>query len=96
MIGKNGSSDSYIKEKEILLQEKIEKNANDSKVLWKVLKPLGMESGKVNPSKIALKKDGSIQFEPAKNSNTFKDFYSELVGNLVRKLPVAPNKFNNC
>ena len=54
-----------------------------------------MKSGKENQSKIAFKKDGTIQFEPIKNSNVFKDFYSNLAGNLVRKLPVALNKFNN-
>ena len=30
-----------------------------------------------------------------KNANTLKDLYSDLAGNLVRKLPVAFNKFNN-
>ena len=29
-------------------QEKIEKNAHDSMGLWKVMKSLGMESGKIN------------------------------------------------
>ena len=42
-----------------------------------------------------MKNDGAIQFEPAKQANTFKDFYSDLAGNLVRKLQVALNKFNN-
>ena len=37
-----------------------------------------MKSGKVNHSKVALKKDGAIQVEPAENANTFKDFYSDL------------------
>ena len=54
-----------------------------------------MKSGKVNQLKIALKNDGAIQFEPTKNANIFKDFYSDLAGTLVRKLPVALNKFNN-
>ena len=30
-----------------------------------------------------------------KNANTFEDFSSELAGNLVKKFPVTPNKFNN-
>ena len=30
-----------------------------------------------------------------KNANVFKDFYSDLVGTLLRKLPAALNKFNN-
>ena len=83
------------KKKKSLFLEKIEKNANNSKELWKALKSLGMKSGKVNQSKIALKNDGAIQLELMKNANIFKDFYSDLVGKLVRKLPVALNKFNN-
>ena len=42
-----------------------------------------------------MKNDGAIQFEPTKNANIFKDFYSDLAGTLARKLPVALNKFNN-
>ena len=30
-----------------------------------------------------------------KKTNIFKDFYSDLAGTLVRKLPVALNKFND-
>ena len=48
-----------------------------------------MESGKVNQSKIALKNDDAIQFEPTQNANIFKDFYPDLTGKLVRKLLVA-------
>ena len=83
------------KKKKYFFQEKTEKNANNSKELWKAFKSLGIKSGKVNQSKIALKNDGAIQFEPTKNANIFKDFYSDLAGTLVRKLPVALNKFNN-
>ena len=42
-----------------------------------------------------MKNDGAIQFELTKNANIFDDFYSDLAGNLLRKLPVALNKFNN-
>ena len=31
-----------------------------------------------------------------KNANAFKNVSSELAGNAVKKLPVTPNKFNNC
>ena len=54
-----------------------------------------MKSGKVNQSKIALKNDGAIQFEPTKKANIFKDFYSDLAGTLVRKLSVLLNKFTS-
>ena len=83
------------KKKVFFFQEKIEKNVSNFKELWKALKSLGMKSGKVNQPKIALKNNGAIQLEPTKNTNIFKDFYSDLAGNLVRKLPVTLNKFNN-
>ena len=41
------------KKKKSYFQEKIEKNANNSKELRKALKSLGMKSDKVNQSKIA-------------------------------------------
>ena len=94
LIGKNGFQKSISKKKKSFFQEKFEKNADNSKELWKALKSLGTKSDKVNQSKIALKNDGAIQFEPTKNANIFKDFYSDLAGKLVRKLSVALNKFN--
>ena len=66
-----------VSKKEILFSRKNWKEYF-SKELWKALKSLGMKSGKVSHSKVALKKDGAIQFEPAENANTFKDFYSDL------------------
>ena len=83
------------KKKKSYFQEKNEKNAINSKELWKALKSLGMKSDRVNQSKIAVKSNGSIQFETTRNANVFKDFNSDLAGNLVRKLPVTLCKFNN-
>ena len=65
------------KKKKSYFQEKIEKNANNSKEVRKALKSLGMKSDKVNQSKIALKKDGAIQFKPTKNANTFIEGFLE-------------------
>ena len=42
-----------------------------------------------------MKEDDVIQFEPKKNANIFKTFYSELAGNLFKKLPKSPLKFNS-
>ena len=61
----------------------------------KALISLGTKSDVVNQSRNTLKNDGAIQVEPTKNANTFKDFDSDLAENLVRKLSVALNKFNN-
>ena len=40
-------------------------------------------------------KDGDIEFEPVEDTNTFKEFCSELGRKLVRKLADGPNKFHN-
>ena len=40
-----------------------------------------------------MKKDSTSQFEPQENPNIFKKFNSELGTNLVKKLPIAANKF---
>ena len=42
-----------------------------------------------------MKNDGTIQIEPKKNANNFKNLYSDLTGTLVRKFPVALNILNN-
>ena len=83
------------RENKSFFQEKIEKNANNLKELWRALKSLGMKSDKISQSKMALKNDGAIQFKNVKNANIFQDFFSDLAEKLVRKLPVALNRFNN-
>ena len=65
------------KKKKFYFQEKSEKNANNSMELWKALTFLRMKWGKVSQSKISWKNDGATQFEPKKNVDIFKDFYSE-------------------
>ena len=79
-----GLQKAISKKKKPNFQEKIEKNANNSKKLWQALKFLGMKPGKVNQSKIALKNDGDIQFEPTKKTKYFSNFYTNLAGKLVK------------
>ena len=87
-IGKNGSSESYILEKEIFLfQEKIENNANNSKELWKALKSMGMKSGKLN-QKLLRKMMVVFNLNLRKMQIFLKHFYSDLARKLVTKLPV--------
>ena len=68
VTSKTATLKAISKKKKSFFQEKIEKNANNSKELWKALKSSGTKLGKVNQSKIALKNDGAIQFEPMKNA----------------------------
>ena len=67
--------------------------ASNRKNSGRLLKSLGLSSDKTRQSKISFKKDGSFRLEALENANTFKRFYSELVGDLQEKLPSAPNKF---
>ena len=53
-----------------------------------------MNSKKVNQSKICLKENGVTYLNRKKNINIFKTFYSELAGNVVKKVPKPPLKFN--
>ena len=75
--------------------EKSVKKSKNPKMLWKALKSLGLNSKERNKAKVSLKKDSTIQFEPRKNTNIFKEFYPKVAANLVEKLPIAPNKFNS-
>ena len=82
------------KSKKTLFQDKLKENSNSSKELWKTLKSLGMNSKSLNQLKICLKDNGVTQFDPKKNANIFKTFYSELAGNLVKMFPKPSLKFN--
>ena len=75
------------------LEQKLVQNSKKPKELQKTLKSLVFRSKEGNTSTISLNKDGTIQFEPLENKNIFKNFYSELAIDLVKKLPVARNKF---
>ena len=77
------------------IQEKLCKNRNKLKELWRTLKSLGLSSDKAKESKIYFKKDGAIQLEALEKENTFQRFYSELAGHLQEKLPSAANKFTS-
>ena len=58
---------------------KLNDNIGKPKELWKSLK-----------STICLEKDGILSFDPKTNAEIFKDFYSNLANNLVKKLPTPP------
>ena len=44
-------------------------------------------------SKIILKKNGVVSFDPKKNANSFCRFLSNLADSLLLKLPHPKNKF---
>ena len=52
-----------------------------------------MPSKESSSATICLEKDGILSFDPKTNAEIFKDFYSNLAKNLVKKLPTPPNKY---
>ena len=72
---------------------KLNENIGKPKELWKSLKSLGLPSKQASPSTICLEKGGSLSFDSKTNAEIFKDFYSNLASDLLKKLPSSPNKF---
>ena len=73
---------------------KLNDNIGKPKELWKSLKSLGLPSKESSSATICLEKDGILSFDPKTNAEIFKDFYSNLANNLVKKLPPPPpNKY---
>ena len=72
---------------------KLNENIGKPKELWKSLKSLGLPSKKSSCSTIRLEKDVILSFDPKANAEIFKDFYSNLANDLVKKLPNPPNKY---
>ena len=72
---------------------KLNDNIGKPKELWKSLKSLGLPSKTNSSATICLEKDGILSFDPKTNAEIFKDFYSNLANNLVKKLPTPPNKY---
>ena len=68
-------------------------NIGKPKELWKYLKSLGLPSKESSSATICLEKDGILLFDPKTNAEIFKDFYSNLANNLVKKLSTSPNKY---
>ena len=72
---------------------KLNENIGKPKELWKSLKSLGLPSKKTTPSSICLENNGTLSFDSKTNAEIFKDFYSNLAGDLLKKLPSPTNKF---
>ena len=69
---------------------KLNDNIGKPKELWKSLKSLRLPSKANSSAMICLEKDGILSFDPETNAEIFKDFYSNLANNLVKKLPPPP------
>ena len=79
--------------KKLYFEEKIAENKNNPKELWRTLKSLGMPSKRGRQSKISLKENGVVSFDPKKNANIFCRLFSNIADSLLLKLPRPKNKF---
>ena len=75
-----------IKDKKNFVIGKLNDNIGKPKELWKSLKSLGLPSKESSSATICLEKDGILSFDPETNAEIFKDFYSNLANNPVKKL----------
>ena len=82
------------KKKKLLFKEKLNENIGKPKELWKSLNSLGLPSKNKSGNKIRLHENGKLNFEPKVNANIFKNFFSNLADDLLKKLPNPKNKFN--
>ena len=80
------------KKKKAYFEEKLKENTNPKK-LSKTLKQLGLPEKRLPCTNVCLKAK-ELKFDPCTVSELFKKFYSNLANDLVRKLPVATNKFD--
>ena len=81
------------RKKKQFITEKLEENIGRPKELWRTLKSLGLSKTNSSP-KICLEKDNNLSFDPKEIAETFKDYFSNLAGNLVIELPTPPGKFS--
>lgn len=59
------------------------------------MKSPGLNFKEGNKTKVYINKDGTMKFEPCKNADIFKRFFSQLGTSLVKKLSIASNAFNS-
>ena len=81
------------KKKKTFVVGKLNENIGKPNELWKSLKSLDLPSKKATPSSICLENNGTLSFDSKTNAEIFKDFYSNLAGDLLKKLPSPTNKF---
>ena len=72
---------------------KLNDNIGKPKELRKSLKSLRLPSKESSSATICLEKDGILSFDLKTSAEIFKDFYSNLANNLVKKLPTPQNKY---
>mgnify|MGYP001792126289 FL=1 len=96
---KNFKTSKYIcrnlikNKKKVFLEKKFNENAGKPKELWKTLKSLGLPHKSTETSNFCLQNKGKMSFDAKENAEIFKDYFSELAGKLLSKLPISQNVF---
>ena len=74
-------------------ENKLNECIGKPKELWNTLKSLGLPNKTSSCEVSALKVNKTVQHDTNLVLGGFKDYYSNLAGNLLQKLPKPPNKF---
>ena len=82
---------SYKKKK--FFENRLNDSIGKPKELWKALKSLGLPSKTSVCGTTALKVKNTTSFETKSTLDVFKNYYSTLVENLLKKLPTPPNRY---
>ena len=82
------------KKKKYFIVGKLNENVGKPKELWKCLKSLGLSSGNNSPSKICLNDKGKPSFDNKSNTEIFKEYFSNLASDLVKKLKPSPHRLD--
>ena len=90
---RNAAHSIILKKKKQHVQEALQENIGKPKELWKTLQGLGLKSNSKRPQNICLKTEDGVSFDTETNANIFKNFFSNLAENLVKKLPKSKNVF---
>ena len=82
---------SYKKKK--FFENRLNDSIGKPKELWKALKPLGLPSKTSVCGTTALKVKNTTSFEAKSILDVFKNYYSTLADNLLKKLSTSPNRY---
>ena len=79
--------------KETFFENRINDSVRKPKELWKALKSLGLPSKTSVCGTTALKVKNTTSFETKSTLDAFKNYYSTLAENLLKKFPTPPNRY---
>ena len=91
---RNQLQDLIKRKKRNFVSQNLTDNISRPKKLWQSLKKLGLPCKNGPTSKICLGTNENISFENKENAEKFKNFYENLATDLLTKLPLPTNEFD--